>query len=457
MATNNRVKGIGTAIALLGALGLGCGGSSSAADGDGNGDDGIDDAGGTAVGGEGTTTGTPIPTSGNSADEGGGDDDGNADAGDDDDDNPPPPIGFDIGGIPDAPPAGCGLGESGGGGDDGELELSYIWIANSSQGTISKIDTETMVEEGRYTAKQFGGDPSRTSVNLNGDVAVASRNGGVSKFWANPGDCLDANGNGTIETSTGANDVLGWDAEECRAWYTDFVCGSNRPVAWTRGEVDYATCQYDASLWTVCDADVHLLDGETGAVMDTVPTSAGFVYGGAADADGNFWGLDVNFSQIFRVDNETLGVEYWPLSSFGGYGITVDHLGRPWTCGGGGVRRFNLDSETWDVAGSGNGIGGCMTDGESTIWHSNGSVLTGFDLETLAISSTVNLPEYVHGISVDFFGNVWGVSFAGSNAYRADPETGTVDTYSGLIGAYTYSDMTGFALQTAGAGGNPQG
>ena len=132
--------------------------------------------------------------------------------------------------------------------------------------------------------------------------------------------------------------MLAWDNEECRAWYTDFVCSSNRPVAWTRGEANHATCQYDASLWTVCNSDVHLLDGETGEVMETIGTSAGFVYGGAADADGNFWGLDTSFSQIFRVDAGTLDVEYWPLSTAGGYGITVDHLGRPWTCGGGGVR-----------------------------------------------------------------------------------------------------------------------
>ena len=31
-----------------------------------------------------------------------------------------------------------------------------------------------------------------------------------------------------------------------------------------------------------------------------------------------------------------------------------------------------------------------------------------------------------------------------------DPATGQVDTVSGLVGAYTYSDMTGFALSSAG-------
>jgi hypothetical protein len=62
----------------------------------------------------------------------------------------------------------------------------------------------------------------------------------------------------------------------------------------------------------------------------------------------------------------------------------------------------------------------------------------------------------VHGISVDFDGKVWGVGFANSNAYRADPETDEVESYNQLVGAYTYSDMTGFALSTAGGGGIPQ-
>ena len=57
-------------------------------------------------------------------------------------------------------------------------------------------------------------------------------------------------------------------------------------------------------------------------------------------------------------------------------------------------------------------------------------------------------------MSIDFDGNVWGVQFNGNSAYRVDPVTHTVDTFSGLVGAYTYSDMTGFALSAAGV---PQG
>ena len=154
------------------------------------------------------------------------------------DDTPPPPK-YDVGGIPDVPPpiGGCN------GGGDGPA-YSYIWIANSGESTVSKINTVTLEEEGRYLTDPSGnGNPSRTSVNLNGDVAIANRSGGLVKFYANPAHCVDRNGNGSIETSSGSNDVLAWDAEECRAWHTPFDYESQRPVAWTAGEWNAGSCQ----------------------------------------------------------------------------------------------------------------------------------------------------------------------------------------------------------------------
>jgi len=44
---------------------------------------------------------------------------------------------------------------------------------------------------------------------------------------------------------------------------------------------------------------------------------------------------------------------------------------------------------------------------------------------------------------------VWAVAF-GKNATKLDPQTGQTWTYSGLVGAYTYSDMTGYALTNVG-------
>ncbi len=431
------------------ALVLACGGSSKTnLDGGGG-------SGGATEGGPGTSSGggdSPPSSSSTSSGSTVGADETN---GDDvnDDQNDDGPVFFDLGGFPDLPPATCGGKGGKGGGGTGAVELAYIWVANSQQNTISKINTETMEEEGRYMAKPANGDPSRTSVNLNGDVAVANRNGGIAKFWANPDDCNGPN------TSSGGADIRAWDDEDCRAWFHELACGSNRPVAWTRGVWSDATCSYhSAKLWTVCDSQVLLLDGETGETEQTVMIDAGsYAYGGAADADGNFWGLNFgNSSEIFRVDHEDYTVLEFPLpNSVGAYGITVDQEGRPWVCSN-GVARFNLDDSTWSEAPGVSSGGGCMTDGVSTIWHGNGASIVGIDTETLAVVHTIPVPQYTHGISIDFAGKVWGVQGSGSQAYRADPETNTVDTFTGLVGAYTYSDMTGFALSTAGGGGVPQ-
>ena len=436
----------GGLVVAAGVLALGCGSEGGRDDADADGGQGV-----LSLGGDGTDGGSM---------EGGGLTEG-ADGGG-------TGIKLDVApadteGMPGDGCAGDGGGGGGGGGmgGEGDLELSYIWISNTAQQTISKIDTVTMVEEGRYAAKAAGGDPSRTSVNLQGDAAVANRNGGVAKFWADTEDCPDLNGNGIIETSTGGGDVLPFGTDECMAWYLDLVCGSNRPLAWTRGEWNEAECAYTgANLWTVCDSNTLLLDGETGAILQTIPvpnSASPFVYGGAADGESNFWGLDLGSGQLYRVDHEDYSTQSWPLGPGGGYGITVASDGNVFTCGGGGVSRFNVDTFTWDVAGS-SGIGGCMTDGDSLIWHSDPTgMLLGYDINTLTVVEQVQLPEYVHGVSIDFQGHVWGVSFAANNAYRADPITDVVDTFPNLVGAYTYSDMTGFALSSAGTIDPPQG
>jgi hypothetical protein len=76
---------------------------------------------------------------------------------------------FDLAAFPDAA-EGCASG-------DGMLsEFSYIWIGNSTQGTVSKIDTVSTIEEGRYAVtNDLSMQSSRTSVNQYGDVAIGHR------------------------------------------------------------------------------------------------------------------------------------------------------------------------------------------------------------------------------------------------------------------------------------------
>jgi hypothetical protein len=382
---------------------------------------------------------------------------------DDDDGNDDDGIKLDVGEGSDLGPIGCGGDASGGGhgGGEAEIDFSYIWIANSTEGTISKIDTQTMQEMGRYIVREdSAGSPSRTSVNMSGDVAVANRLGGVTKVFAVSEECPDLDGDGVITTSTGPDDVKPWGQDECVGWHTSFpTYTSQRPVAWAQGEFNPATCEFDNQmLWTSGGSQegvaVNLLNGETGAVEQTVNIPElqfdGFgIYGAAVDGEGNFWGSQLGQSgkYLVFVDRETFQYKVWP-QPIAAYGMTVDSEGYVWTCQS-QVGRFDPETETWETAQTG-GAGGCMADGQGLLWQAGLSHLTAVDTQTLDVVQMIPIEHRVHGVSIDFQGYVWGVTLQQPYAYRVDPLTGVIDTFTGLTGPYTYSDMTGFALQNAG-------
>jgi hypothetical protein len=401
---------------------------------------------------------------GNSADENSTDpgdgDPGDGDPGDGDPGDGDPEGGatkWDLDPIPDAA-FNCGSG----GGD--EL-ASYIWIANSGQSTVSKIDTQTMVEVARYNTRDTPGNPSRTSVSLSGNAAVANRSGGVAKFISNVEECEDSNGQPGIQTSQGPNDILPFGTDDCMDWYTPFGYSTQRPLAWAQGQFNEGSCSYEnEKLWSagnMGNAEVVLMDGDTGLVEETViiPNVVGWagLYGGAVDPDGNFWTVDHNWngpSTLVAVDRSDFTYQTWPVTGDVHYGLAVDSEGRAWLCGSGGFSRFDPDTEQWThipPANVGSALGGCMEDANGVIWNSRypDAVLVGVDTDTVQIVDTINIPAYVHGVSIDFQGNIWGVEFGGSNAYRVNPDTLQIDAIGGLVGAYTYSDMTGFALAAA--------
>ena len=364
---------------------------------------------------------------------------------------------FDLGGVPDTGFMNCQ-------GGNGDPEFSYLWAANSDQGTISKIDTNTVTELGRYIVRpDSAGSPSRTSVSLSGNVAVANRSGGVTKIYANQANCQDTNGTPGIQTSNSAA-FLPWGQEECIAWYTPFGYQSQRPVAWTKGEFNQGTCQYDnEELWTSGNnqnghMDILLLDGEDGSVKEMIQIPTGpntldddyyGIYGGAVDGDGNFWGSQLGGERMVKVNHDDMSYEIVYTPGYGGwYGMTVDVDGMVWLCGY-EAGRYDPMTQTWAVNSVG-GAAGCMADANDNglLWMADGSGIVGVNRDTLQVAKTCNLGGS-YGISIDFQGYVWAVAY-GSLVSKVDPETCQTWTYNGLVGAYTYSDMTGYALTNAG-------
>lgn len=372
---------------------------------------------------------------------------------------------FDLGVVPD-------------GGDKcqgSQLDFSYIWVANSSQGTVSKINTVTMVEEGRYLVRPDGaGNPSRTSVNLSGDVVIANRFGGITKVYARPESCPDTNGVPGIQTSAGKDDILAWGADECVAWYTAMPYDAQRPMAWTSGVFNKDMCRYEEQkVWTtggntgVPGSVVALrLNGDDGAIEQTIPipemgTPGAGPYGGAVDGDNNFWfhSRDINPFLLARLDAVTLTYKVYPVPApVAPYGITVDTKNRVWLAGyTGGTARFDPVTETWQTNLQVTGLG-LQEDAKGRMWiaHYPWDVrgIHGLDVETMTELKFINMTAVAtesRGISVDFKGFVWMVDQTAS-AFRVDADAETWDIYTGLTGPYTYSDMTGWGLSNISPG-----
>lgn len=366
-------------------------------------------------------------------------------------------------------------GESGAG-----PSLSLIWIANTAQGSISKVDTRTHQELGRYfTGLNHQGDsPSRTSVDYHGDVVVANRAFGlqasVTRILAGP--CPDRDGDGVVRTSTGRDDLLAFDAsgpsDECIAWRTEVGCadggdGGNRDPQDGEGGADgggYMGCGIARSLTVQDRSGLDGVDAEvvwvglfneqkyveldrrtgapTGVEVDVAPCTP---YGAAVDRDGRLWSACLS-SNLASFDTASPGAGATVIQQPGSnYGITVDEHGHVWT--GGSVTRYDPATRTFLQPGvdgdaeacngeNGQDAGGCFwegqaygsaiaADGQGSVWVGacgGGVCRVREDGDTLTLT-TLAVGNGAYGMAVDFDGKVWGIGMGGNNAAVIDPDT----------------------------------
>ncbi len=381
-----------------------------------------------------------------------------------------------------------GSGGATGGADDGgsscpeggtpEYEFSVIWIANSGQGTVSKIDTITATELARYhSGPPVDGEdrylelsPSRTSVNLRGDVVVGNRGthapqSSFTKITGAAQDCPDRNGDGVIRTSEGPDDILPWGQDDCVEWNYPVPSNMARAVAWDAGSGECGEV-HEPHVWLgyrSWDEVVHvdLVDGDAGTLIERVviddpafTASLYGIYGGAADKDGNFWGVN---SEFVFIDRETFE---WRIAQGAGYGFALDPDGNPWGNWGGG-RVAMTDAATGALVdiyeGAAGGYDrGIAIDAEHHLWMvTNGPCgIARFDLPSLTwIDPHITWPgcQEPVGVSIDFEGHVWVVDREAERALKLLPNppgegASVVAEVTGLVSPYTYSDMTGAAL-----------
>ncbi|PCC75430.1 hypothetical protein SAMN02745121_03844 [Nannocystis exedens] len=375
-------------------------------------------------------------------------------------------------------PFPCQPGETEGMGD---IEKSFLWVANSDQGTISKVDTQGVVELARYRSGPDGenylDNPSRTAVSVDGRFVVVNnrQSGWVTMIAANLEDCVDKNGNGMIETSQNPADILPWGSDECIRWSTQLpiqvgnIGAGPRGVTWTPGTWDMNLCQFvDPKVWVgylpqqFSTAHMARLDGETGVVEETV-TIPNWIhgwadygpYGAALDKDLNVWFTGLR-GELFRI-NTQMGntLDRWlPPGGDQLYGMTVDPDGDPWfgNCSG-PVSTFNpMNNQFTSIAGTNACHRGLAADKEGAVWvASNGPCgVAQIDhvTNTLIQFHSLNPCSTPVGVSVDDEGFVWVVDEY-QGAWKIDPLNPNMKQFLPIAGDhYTYSDMTGGQLKS---------
>ena len=371
----------------------------------------------------------------------------------------------------------CDFGDTMGMGD---VEKSYLWVANSDQNSVSKVDTQKILEIARYrmgpSQSDYGEDPSRTAVSFDGRFMVVNgrASGRTTMIAANLEDCVDSNGNGKIDTSQNKDDLRAWNTDECVRWsithpYDGNQTGGPRGVTWTPGILDEQKCVFsEPKVWVgylaqFGTAHMARLDGLTGALEETVIINAWNVgdtswgpYGAALDKQLDVWFTGLR-GELFRINTaqDPATFDRWnPPPATQSYGMTVDPDGDPWMAGcGGPVTTFDPVTKVFTaVPGTDACYRGIAADKQGSVWVAeNGQCgVTQIDhkTNTLIKFHPLNPCSTPVGVSVDTEGFVWVVDeYIG--AWKIDPKNpGAMKLVNIANDHYTYSDMTGGQLKS---------
>ena len=413
--------------------------------------------------------------------------------------------------------------------DSDTIENHFLWIANDREGTVTKLDTKTGAEVARYASvthvalvdamstgpvPAWNADtngngyadnrPSRTAVDFHANVWVANRAydfGGLqpsaTKIFNVEADCIDRNGNGTIETSKEVNGTPGiqigdpaeffGEADECIAFTVALggTGGIARAVAISAGIEPGDSGNAWVGLYN--EQAFFELDGDTGAMVQRVPPAGGMgvsPYGAAIDSGGYLYAPNgcCGGTSLVKINTALNPATIDPLIPVpdlgfnGSYGITIDTEDRVWLAGwpNGSIKRYDPVAGAFvvaDLASSGipggYGVRGVGIDTHGNVWgavHQSSSFADGWvarvDADTVTATGAWDVGgEVPVGVGIDFDGDVWTVNQNTSNASRlhidqttlepaAHPMTGNIfDQYPVGPNPYTYSDFTGLGAR----------
>ena len=322
--------------------------------------------------------------------------------------------------------------------DTSNFTFADLWVANSTDDTVTRIDTNTGAVIGTYEVGLIPGagndSPSRTAVDLDGNAWVANRafgsQGSVTKIRG--GDCTD----------------------DC-VMFTVGVGGSNgvpRALA-----IDSSN---DVWVGNYNERRLYHLDGDTGAEIARydigIPT-----YGMAIDGEGIIWIATISSSFGVGAFDSTTGtfLGNWTSGCTSSYGIAVDAAGNVWFATWSCNQLGRIDRESFDrgdrpptMTTHGSGLSatrGVAVDAAGMVWvaSSGNNRIARFRASDRALLGTSGTCSNPIGVGVGSDGNVWSMCHSSNQAQRWAPDGSLVQNVGVGRGPYSYSDMTGFALR----------
>ena len=339
---------------------------------------------------------------------------------------------------------------------EGASTFSFIWIANSAESTVSKIDTKTGREMGRYRTggSEVNWDPSRTAVDGEGNCWVANRAGGnqptIVKILST--DWTDKNHDGIMQTSEDSNGNWVIDPDEILPWGQDERVVVSYPVGNWDGIARSIALDRQGYVWVGLWNEQRYvkIDPLTGSQLASVSIAPGNPYGAAVDKDGILWSATCsNILAKFDTESSSPTATTYTLD-YNNYGIAVDQTGNVWLGGFNCDKLLKFDpvSETASyyqgAAWNGRGL---AVDKDGNIWlarSDNNTVEKYLNDGTYCFSVQVGSEPI--GVGVDTEGNIWVINRSSNNATKIAPDGTVLDVYPTGNGPYTYSDMTGFSL-----------
>ncbi|MCZ7405877.1 MAG: PKD domain-containing protein [Candidatus Methanoperedens sp.] len=361
-----------------------------------------------------------------------------------------------------------------------QTTLPFIWVPNSPVGSVSKVDTVTGNELGRYYVYPPGtqgtnGNPSRTTVDLKGNVWVGNREGGtvVKIGLYENGQCVDRNGDGIIETSRDSNndgDITGaeqlpWGQDECVLYEVSLIPGKEGTfVPGTPHPAGFYDTNYwgtaprglaiDSSnnLWagTSTTNRMFYINGDTGAIEKNINVAGiggNGAYGAVIDGNGKVW-IAVLSTGVRKFDPSTNTITQ-VINLWHTYGLGLDYEGNLLVGGSGQISKIRTSDGVvlWTKPASASQ--GITATSDNNIWVASNTEHR-YDINGNWIASIPGFSTSVTGVAVDAAGKVWGSEMS-EYIRRVDPVTNTIDLSKRLIGSgyhYTYSDITGIMART---------